>query len=432
MKTVIMAGGRGSRIQEIFPDIPKPLIKISELTVIEHEILTLKNQGLSEFIITVSHLAEKITEYLGDGRRLGVNIEYFIEKEPLGNAGALFKIKDRLTEDFLLINADSIFNIDIKRVIKFHNDRKSIATIVTHPNNHPYDSGLIEAEKDGKVIRWLTKEDIRPQWYKNRVNAGIHILNKNIFYHAGIATNTNEYIKKIDLDRDILRPLVPWGELYCYDCTEYIKDMGTPERYEEVRRNLKDGIIEKKCLKNKQRAVFLDRDGTINKYVGFLKDIDQFELIEGVPEAIKVFNELGFLVIVVTNQPVIARGEISESELDEIHNKMETLLGNKGAIVDAIYYCPHHPDKGYKGEKTELKIQCNCRKPKPGMLYEAANRYNIDLERSWMVGDSESDVYAGIAAGCKTVLLNKINCGQDLIMNSLIDFAMYLKKDEQY
>lgn len=432
MKTVIMAGGRGSRIQEIFPDIPKPLIKISELTVIEHEILTLKNQGLSEFIITVSHLAEKITEYLGDGRRLGVNIEYFIEKEPLGNAGALFKIKDRLTEDFLLINADSIFNIDIKRVIKFHNDKKSIATIVTHPNNHPYDSGLIEAEKDGKVIRWLTKEDIRPQWYKNRVNAGIHILNKNIFYHAGIATNTNEYIKKIDLDRDILRPLVPWGELYCYDCTEYIKDMGTPERYEEVRRNLKDGIIEKKCLKNKQRAVFLDRDGTINKYVGFLKDIDQFELIEGVPEAIKVFNELGFLVIVVTNQPVIARGEISESELDEIHNKMETLLGNKGAIVDAIYYCPHHPDKGYKGEKTELKIQCNCRKPKPGMLYEAANRYNIDLERSWMVGDSESDVYAGIAAGCKTVLLNKINCGQDLIMNSLIDFAMYLKKDEQY
>ena len=432
MKTVIMAGGRGSRIQQMFPDIPKPLIKISDLTGIEYEILTLKNQGLSEFIVTVSHLAEKIIDSLGDGKRLGVSIEYYIENEPLGNAGALFEIKDRLTEDFFLINADSVFNIDINRVIEFHNDRKGVATIVTHPNNHPYDSGLIEAEKDGKVIKWLTKEDIRPQWYKNRVNAGIHILNKSIFHHAGITAKANGGNEKVDLDRNILRPLVPWGELYCYDCTEYIKDMGTPERYEEVRRDLYDGIIEKKCLKNRQRAVFLDRDGTINKHIGFLKDIDQFELIEGVPEAIKVFNDLGFLVIVVTNQPVIARGEVSESELDEIHNKMETLLGNKGAFVDAIYYCPHHPDKGYKGEKREFKIQCNCRKPKPGMLYEAANRYNIDLGKSWMVGDSESDVYAGNAAGCKTVLLNNINCGQNLNMDSLIDFAMYLKKDMQH
>ena len=141
--------------------------------------------------------------------------------------------------------------------------------------------------------------------------------------------------------------------------------------------------------------------------------------------AIRKINESGYLAVVVTNQPVIARGEVSFEELEEIHNKMETLLGKEGAYLDAIYYCPHHPHKGYEGERPELKIECDCRKPKPGMLFKAAEDFNIDLSQSWMIGDGENDVKAGSNAGCKTVLLsdNDENYGQTETVKSLEEFV---------
>ena len=225
--------------------------------------------------------------------------------------------------------------------------------------------------------------------------------------------------KKVDLDRQLLKPLSGTGQMFAYDSPEYVKDMGTPERYESVSRDFKEGRVQAKNLHNKQKAVFLDRDGVINKYVGFLRDINEFELIDGVPEAIKKINESGYLAIVVTNQPVIARGEVTFEELQEIHNKMETLLGIHGAYVDGIYFCPHHPHKGYEGEIPELKFDCDCRKPKPGMLLKAAEEFNIDLEQSWMIGDSENDIEAGKAAGCKTIFIGEAE--NEKCYNSLLD-----------
>jgi D-glycero-D-manno-heptose 1,7-bisphosphate phosphatase len=210
---------------------------------------------------------------------------------------------------------------------------------------------------------------------------------------------------KIDLDRQILKPLVKAGKVFCYDSPEYVKDMGTPERFRQVEADVVSGRVKAKNLTHKQKAVFLDRDGTINKYVGFLRDINDFELNDGVAEAIKKINSTEYLAIVVTNQPVIARGEVSWEELEQIHNRMETLLGLQGAYLDGIYVCPHHPNKGYENEIAELKIECDCRKPKPGMLIKAAEDFNIDLTQSYMVGDSENDIKAGMAAGCRTVLV---------------------------
>ena len=401
MKTVIMAGGRGTRISEIFPDIPKPLIPIDGVPVLEREIISLRDQGFKDIILTVGYLANKIIDYFGDGSKLGVKIEYFIEDKPLGNAGALFKIKDKLSEDFLLLNGDVMFDIDFNKFVKFHNKHKGLVTLFTHPNSHPYDSGLIMADNNKKVISWLSKEDERPRYYKNRVNAGLHIISPKVLDKSFDS-------EKIDLDRQILKPLCNMGLMYCYDSPEYVKDMGTPDRYRQVSEDFKNNIVNSKNLLHKQKAIFLDRDGTINKYVGFLRNIDDFELIDGVSEAIKKINESGYLAIVVTNQPVIARGEVTIEQLNEIHNKMETLLGKDGAYLDAIYYCPHHPHKGYEGEIPELKIDCDCRKPKPGMLLKAADDFNIDLTKSWMIGDSENDVLAGKAAGCKTELLKNM------------------------
>ena len=394
----------------------------------EHEIIVLKEQGITEIIITVSHMANQIIDYFGDGSKWNVSIEYYIEDQPMGNAGALFKLRDKLTEDFLLLNADYIFDINIKRFYEYHLAKGGLATLFTHPNNHPYDSGLLFTDANKAVIQWLNKEDERPKWYHNRVNAGIHFINPNCFDMLNV--NTSEIGKtingkayKVDLDRDVLKPLCKSGKVFCYDSTEYVKDMGTPDRYKIVSEDIKSSLVHSRKYGNKQKAVFLDRDGTVNKYVGFLRNIDDFELIPGVSDAIRKINRAGYLVIVVTNQPVIARGEVTLEQLEEIHNKMETLLGMDGAYIDDIYVCPHHPDKGFEGEIKELKMDCDCRKPKPGLLLQAANDYSIDLKQSWMVGDDERDVEAGINAGCKTALIGNASYGQNVSVESLDEFA---------
>ena len=299
-----MAGGRGTRISELFPDIPKPLIPIKdgkgiERPVLEWEIRSLVAQGFTDIILTVSYLSEQIINYFGNGDAYGAHIEYFVEERPLGNAGALLKMRDKLGSDpFLLLNADAVFDVDFNRMVGYHKEKGGLVTLFTHPNSHPYDSGIVVADDNGAVLHWLTKEDARPQWYKNRVNAGLHVIDPTVldmtatrlpFDMSEIGEpDENGKIRKDDLDRQILKPLCGSGKMFAYDSPEYCKDMGTPERYHQASRDFAAGVVESKNLSHKQKAIFLDRDGTINKYVGFLRDIDQFELLPGVSEAIKL------------------------------------------------------------------------------------------------------------------------------------------------
>lgn len=425
MKAVIVSGGKGTRISQIYPDIPKPMIPIAGVPVLEREIISLKNQGITDFIITVQYRADVIMDYFGRGEKHNVNIQYYVETEPLGNAGALYFLRDKLEKEFLLVNADSLFDIDIQKFVRFHRQSEALATIIVHPNDHPYDSGLIQCDCTGKVTKWFPKEAERELYYHNLVNAGIHILSSALL-------DRQVEKRRIDLDRDILMPLVNEKKLYAYRTPEYIKDMGTPNRLRQVMDDFSNGLIEKKNLSRKQKAVFLDRDGTINRYVGFLKNIDDFELLDGVSDAIKIFRNLGYLIIIVTNQPVIARGEMTIEELEQVHKKMETLLGNEGTYIDDLFYCPHHPQKGFKGERLEYKVECECRKPKPGMLLEASRKYNINLSNSWMIGDCETDVEAGKNAGCKTCFLTKDrgkNYEQNCTAGSLREFASMLEKE---
>ncbi len=400
MQIVIMAGGKGTRIASVNSKVPKPMIPIDGKPILEYQIETLKEQGYRDIILIVGHMGQMIRDHFGDGAAFGVSIKYIAEEEPLGTAGALYYLKDKITDDFLLLNGDIIFDVDLARFLSHHKKQGAVATILTHPNSHPYDSGIIRADQDGLVTGWLHKEDDR-LWYKNRVNAGLHMLSPAVFCAFS-------ELKKRDLDRDILKPLIAKGQLAIYDSPEYIKDMGTPDRYYSVAADIKEGRVKAKNLMNRQKAVFLDRDGTLNRYVGFLHNIDTFELLDGVGEAVRKINESGYLAIVVTNQPVIARGEVSLEELQEIHNKLETLLGREGAYLDDIFFCPHHPHKGFFGERPEYKMDCSCRKPKPGMLLAAAEKYNIDLAKSYMVGDTENDIKAGQNAGCKACAVGSV------------------------
>ena len=401
MKTVIMAGGKGTRVAAIASDIPKPMIRICGKPILEYQIECLKKNGLTDIILVVGHLGQHIIEHFGDGRSFGCSISYYTETEPLGTAGALYKLEN-LSDNFILLNGDVIFDMDFSRMIAFHQEKGAWATLAIHPNSHPFDSSLIISGSNNQVTGWLNKEDERT-WYKNRVNAGIHILSDN-FLKACLQTKAITK-DKIDLDRDMLKPSIPSGRIFAYSTPEYIKDMGTPDRYAQVTSDIETGLVHNKNLGVRQKAVFLDRDGTINVFNGFITKPEDFELLGDAAEAIKIINRLGFLAIVITNQPIIARGEADLQTLEQIHMKMETDLGKYGAYIDDLFYCPHHPDKGFDGERPEYKIDCNCRKPKPGMILAAAQKYNIDLAKSFMVGDDKRDVQAGINAGCIPVYL---------------------------
>lgn len=324
MKVVIMAGGKGTRSSSVASDIPKPMIKIEDKPVLERELECLRDQGFTDIIITVSHLGNIIMDYFGDGSVVStvtgepfdVNIEYFVEEQPLGNARALFKLREKLTEDFLLLNADAMFDVDFNRMVDFHRAHGGLVTLFTHPNSHLYDSGLIVANQDGSVKQWLAKEDARPTYYKNRVNAGLHVISTTMLDKVGIDAESIGEVKdgkivKVNLERQLLKPLAGSGKMFCYDSPKYVKDMGTPERFYSVCEDYRAGRITGRNLKKTQKAIFLDRDGVINKYVGFLRDIDCFELLPCATEAIKRINAFGYIAVVITNQSVIARGEVT-------------------------------------------------------------------------------------------------------------------------
>ena len=395
-KVLIAAGGKGTRLGKKTKKIPKPMLKIGGFPLLEHQIKLFKRYGAKEIIILTHYLSEIIERYLKDGKALGVKITYFKEKKPLGTAGGIKEIEDKLKEDFIVVMGDVMLEMDIGRLFYFHKRKKSAFTLVLHPNNHPDDSDLVEIDRNQKVIAFHSKPHPKNKYFRNLVNAGLYVLSPKIL----------KYIKKgekVDFGKDVFPKVIKKETVYGYNTAEYLKDIGTPERLIEVKRDYLGGKIKRFNRKNKRRAIFMDRDGVINKNVGLLHKIEDFKLFPNIGKAIKKINNSEFLAIVITNQPVIARNLCSIEELEEIHKKMETFLGREGAKLDAIYYCPHHPDKGFPEENPKYKIKCNCRKPNIGLVKKAEKDFNIDLKKSYFIGDSFRDILCAKRAGAVAV-----------------------------
>lgn len=405
---VIQAGGKGTRMVKLTGDIiPKPMLILNGKPMLQWQIEDIRQYGIREIVLIIGYLGEKIQEYFEDGSKFGVHIRYIQEKEPLGSAGALYYLKDMCAcENFLLIFGDVMFNIDWDRMIAFHGRKKGLATLLVHPNSHPGDSDLIMMDESQCVLGIDSKHNVRNYWFDNCVNAGLYILSTSVLLNL-------QQVKRVDLEQDLLKPLISQKKVFGYQTPEYVKDAGTVERFYTVCEEQKQGIWEKRNLKNKQKCVFLDRDGTINKFCGLLSKEEQFELEEGAAEAIRLLNSSEYLVIVITNQPVVARGMCGIEDVKKIHQKMQVLLGEQGAYLDDIIFCPHHPDKGYEGENLLYKITCNCRKPATGMIEQMVEKYNIDLAESHFVGDSTIDIQTGKNAALKTTLLCTGQKGKD-------------------
>jgi D,D-heptose 1,7-bisphosphate phosphatase len=321
-----------------------------------------------------------------------------------------------------------MLDIDIDSLISFHAINKAAATIIAHPNDHPFDSDLIKTDADNKVTAFHSKPHEKNTYYRNLVNAGVYILSPKIF----------TYIPQgncCDFGKDIFPKLLESGErIYAYRSAEYIKDIGTIERLKEVEQDLHKGKVTRLNRDNKRKAIFLDRDGVINHEVDMLQSPNELRLLPGAAEAISKINKSGYLAIVITNQPQIAKGFINERQLNYIHAKLETELGQNHAYLDRIYYCPHHPQKGYEGEIEELKIECNCRKPNTGLIEKAVKEFNIDTEHSFFIGDRTVDIMTGINAGLTTILVRtgfagkdeKYQCEPDFVFENLFEAVSFI------
>jgi len=406
-QVVILAGGKGTRLKEVSGNLPKPMVPVLGKPLLQHLIEQCVEYGITDIKLLVSYKKEVIEDYFGDGDQYGATIQYIVEDTPRGTAGALMDALPELDEQFLVVYGDTFFDIDLGSFWKFHQDQAGDASIFLHPNDHPHDSDLVEVNSDLQV------QKIHPyphdnQWRQNLVNAAVYMFNKGALQGVDFVSDRPDIAKE-------LFPLMLESKkkLYGYISTEYIKDMGTPKRLSKVERDVNSGKVKSLKKQRPKMAIFLDRDGTINQEVNHLSSQEQFELIDGVGEAICQINVAGILAVVVTNQPVIARGELEESELKVIHNKMDTLLGRHGAYIDRLYYCPHHTDSGFEGEIKALKFDCDCRKPKIGLFTQAKNDLNIVLEKSWVVGDSARDILAAQNAGMKSVLVRTGHAGKD-------------------
>lgn len=400
MQLVILAGGKGTRLG--LTDMPKLMCPLLGVPLLERQINFAKSYGISEIFIISGYMSQVIVDYFGSGEKFGVKIHHIVEKEPLGTAGGLRLIKERLTDDFMLFYGDIVMDFDIAAFKEFAQaDKTAVATLLAHPNDHPYDSDLLEVNDKCEVTAILPKPHPEGMTYHNLVNAAIYIFTPRILDYI-------EDGRAQDFGKDIFPKVLSSGaKLRAYNSAEYIKDMGTKDCLPQICNDMQNGKVARLNRRNPRPAVFLDRDGVLIEDMDTNPRAENLKLLPDVADAVRQLNKSDYLSIVVTNQPMIAKGFVTFDDVKKANNTLETYLGNEGAYLNAVYFCPHHPEKGFAGEIPELKIACECRKPAPGMLFKAQKDFNIDLSRSWMIGDRKSDVLAGKNAGCRTILVGK-------------------------
>lgn len=400
MNLVIPCGGRGTRLKSVIKKKSKALVKINNKELISYILNQCINIKKKYFLLNKNQ--NDLVHFLKK-KKLQKNIIY--EDRFLGDGGCLSslkKIKNYHLKDFLIISGDLLINTDIKSFIDFHYKKKSELTFWCHPTDHAIDSDLVKFDFKFKLEKFFKKPHKRND-IGNISTAGIYIIKGNLLNH--LPKNLKEYSSR-NFFNYILKKNI---NAYCYISRDFIKDAGTKRRLIYLRKLLKRRNNKFFDQTKKLPAIFLDRDGVINKEKKNELFSNPMNIFSGVISALKKINKSKFLSVLITNQPAIAKGHLSFKQLNQMHDKMNFYLSSNGCYFDSIYFCPHHPKKGFKGEITKLKKNCSCRKPKIGMIKDAVKDLNINLKKSVFIGNSLSDYKCSLNAGIKYLHIGKKN-----------------------
>ena len=389
MISIIVAGGKGTRLKNVFKK-PKFLIKLGKKTILDRQISEIKkSKKIKKIFLSINNKNIKFInkKYIAKNK-----ISLLVEHEELGTAGCLKILSKENFRDVLIIFGDLLLNFDFNNLINFHIKKKSDCTIVVHPNDHPYDSDMVKIFNN-KIVKFYKKPRVKPLYIKNRCMSGIFIFKKKILKLIDK--------KKFDISKNLIPKIIKKKmNIFAFENNNFIKDVGTPER-------LIQGARIKKFNFYKRPAIFLDRDGVLNKEYKGEKFSNPLDIYSDVVPSLKLINKSKFLAIVITNQPSIAKGFISEKKLNSLHDHLEYKLGKKNVFLNDIFYCPHHPERGFKKEIKKLKIKCGCRKPNIDLIIRAQSKYNIDLANSFFIGNNMVDILTAKNAGLIPIIIRK-------------------------
>lgn len=376
-QAVILAGGLGTRLKPFTNTAPKPMYPINNIPFIDYLLRQLKNFGMEKVLLLLGYLPDKIIDYLGEGSNYGLTINYDITPVDYDTGMRIKHAASQLEDEFLLLYCDNYCPINYSKLFADfrNNDAKIQITVYRNRDNYTksnlriMDNGVVSVYDKKRILSNLEGVDI-----------GYALVDKSVI---SLMPEGN-----CNFEEEVYSQLVEQEKLFATVTEHRYYSVGSLERIK----------ITEEFFKPK-RVVFLDRDGTINKRPAracYIERPEDYVWLRGAIEAIRILKENGFLVIIITNQPGIARGNLTEDMLYSIHEKMHADLLKEGTDVDDIFYCPHNWDDG-----------CFCRKPSPGMIFDAQKKYSLNLTESYLIGDDERDIVAGETAGCMCKMVDE-------------------------
>lgn len=390
-QAVILAGGYGTRLKPFTNTSPKPMYPCSGKPFLEYLIKQVRDFGITDLILLLGYLPEKIIDYFGDGSDWNVQIRYRVTPVEYETGLRLRSAYDMLEDEFLLMYCDNYCPVSLERLKRKYDESGAELVFTAYRNEDGYtksnlkitDTGLVEVYDKKRNVPGLQGVDIGYAVVKKRV---LELLPEG---------NCN-------FEESVYPKLVRDKKLYAVMTDHRYYSVGSWERIK---------LTEK--FFSGRKYIFLDRDGTLNvrpPKACYIEKPKDFVWLDGAKEAVKRLKDAGYTILLVTNQPGLARGNLTEETLAAIHKKMQDDLARIGACIDKIYYCPHNWEEG-----------CTCRKPKPGMLYQAQKEFSIDLTRCYLLGDDERDIAAGEAAGCRCLLISEAFTLADAVSKILKD-----------